>query len=496
MKRTLAAILASLMILPALAACSSGDQPDTKDTTPSTSSPAGDTSAPDTEETTTDRAHTKDNLPSDLNFDGESIRITCRGHENFTWELIAEDNGDVVDSAIYNRNLNVEERLGVKLTVIEGDADQGKYMDAVRATILATSPDYDIIAGAQYKAAQMVLQNCFRNLADEEYLDFDQPWWDADYMENLSVDPKQIYMLAGDLTMTKIAWTAALYFNKGLYEDKFGDPNDLYKTILDGDWTMDKFSELCANAYEDSNGDGVKDTEDIMGLYFDHADQADRITFSMGIRFTERDENGYPKMVFNNERTVGAVDAIYKLFFENPGVSYTEGGPDRFTDGKSLFKSASLYTATTFGQYDIEYGILPWPKLNAEQDAYYSGVQDNIALYMLPITVDDTRADMLGAVLEAMCAENYRTVTRAYYETALKFKYSDGELYSSVVDLIHGSATTDIAYVYSYSLNNVGTLIRNYIIKANNPNFTSIYKKFEKAVNASLDKLNDYFKAS
>lgn len=495
MKRILASVLASLMLLPALAACSSGGQQGTDTTAPATS-PAADTGTTVAEETTTDRAHTKDNLPADLNFNGETVRIACRGQELFTWELIADDNGDVVDSAIYTRNLNVEERLGVKLSVIEGDSDQGKYMDNIRATILATSPDYDIIAGAQYKAAQMVLQNCFRNLADEEYLDFEQPWWDSGYMENLTVDPQQIYMLAGDLTMTKIAWTAALYFNKSLYEDKFGDPNELYNTILKGEWTLDKLSQLCADVYEDRNGDGTKDTEDIMGLYFDHADQADRITFSLGIRFTERGEDGYPTLVFNNERTVGAVDAMYKLFYENPGVSYTEGGPDKFVDGKSLFKSGSLFTATTFGQYDLDYGILPWPKLNAEQDAYYSGVQDNIALYMLPITVDDARADMLCAVLEAMCSENYRIVTRAYYETALKFKYSDGELYSSVVDLIHNSATTDIAYVYSYSLNNIGTLIRNNIIKANNPNFSSLYKKFDKAVNASLATLINYYKAT
>lgn len=494
MKRIIASLLAALMLLPALAACSSGEKPDSPDTASGTQNTAGtsDTEAPDT---TTDRTQIKDNLPADLNYNGETIRIACRGHENFTWELIAEDNGDVVDSAIYNRNLKVEERLGVTLSVIEGDSDQGRYMDSVRQTILAQSPDYDVIAGAQWKAAQMVLQNCFRNLAEEDYLDFEQPWWDSGYMENLSVDPSQVYMLAGDLTLTKIAWTAALYFNKDIYRDKFGDPDELYNTILKGDWTLDMLSELCADVYEDRNGDGAKDVEDIMGLYFNACDQTDRITFSMGVRYSERDENGYPTMIFNNERTIRYVDEIYKLFYENPGVSYTEKGPDKFEDGRALFKSGSLYTATTFGQYDIDYGILPWPKLDAEQEEYYSGVQDNIALYMIPMTADDQRADMICAVLEAMCAENYRTVTRAYYETALKFKYSDGELYSSVVDLIHDSATTDIVYVYSYSLNEIGTLVRN-IIKNKNPNFSSVYKKYEKAVNASLDKLISYFKES
>jgi hypothetical protein len=47
--------------------------------------------------------------------------------------------------------------------------------------------------------------------------------------------------------------------------------------------------------------------------------------------------------------------------------------------------------------------------------------------------------------------------------------------------------------VYSYSLNNIGTLLRT-IVKSNNPNFVSLYQEYDKAVNASLDKLIAYFK--
>lgn len=488
MKRITASLLTALILLPIFSSCSS--EPSGENL------PADTTAAQETvvtSEETTDRSQTKDNLPQDLAFDGEEIRFACRGVELFARELTAEDSGDVVDSAIYNRNLAVEERLGITFNVIQGDSNQAVYMDNVRATILAQVPDYDVIAGAQYKAAQMVLENCFRNLADEKYLDFEQPWWDTDYMENLSVDPNRVYMLAGDLTLSKIDWTSALYFNKSIYLDRFGDPDELYQTILDGKWTLDMLANLCAEAYQDLNGDGAKDEADILGMYLNGSDQTDRITFAMGIRYSERDENGYPKMIFNNERTVRYVETITKLFHENAGTSYKEGGPDHFKSGLSLFTSGSLFTASTFGDSEVDYGILPWPKLDAEQEEYYSGVQDNIALYMIPVTADDSRANMLCAVLEAMCAENYRNVIRAYYETALKFKYSDGELYSSIVDLIHNSATTDIIYVYSYSLNNIGTLLRT-IVKSNNPNFVSLYQKYDKAVNASLDKLIAYFK--
>jgi len=487
--RLCALVLLAALLLPACAQ-NSPNVPDTTAALPAATEPV---TEPVTEETTTSREQAKDNLPENLRFDGETIRITCRGNDSFQWELIAEDTGDVVESAIYDRNLAVEERLGITLNVIPGASKQATYMDNVRATILAGTDDFDIVAGAQYKAAQMVLDNCWRNLKNEKYLDFDQPWWDSVYMENLTVDPAQVYMLAGDLTLTKIDWTACIYFNKGIYRDAFGDPDELYRTVLDGGWTLDMLSSLCSDVYQDLNSDGKKDDGDVMGMWLNDRGHTDRITFAMGVRYSERDENGYPNLIFNNERTVRYVEEILKFFHENKGTSYAQGGPETFKNGGSLFTSSQLLGSKDFRDTDLEYGILPWPKLDADQKEYYSGVMDNIALYMLPATVNDGRAEMLGAVLEAMCAENYRHVIRSYYESALKFKYSDGQLYSNIVDLIHNSATTDIIYVYSYSLNEIGTWMRT-LLSDNNPNFASVYKTSEEAVKASLDKLIAYFK--
>ena len=68
-----------------------------------------------------------------------------------------------------------------------------------------------------------------------------------------------------------------------------------------------------------------------------------------------------------------------------------------------------------------------------------------------------------------------------------------GALYSSVVDLIHNSATTDIVYVYNYALNNVATMLRDMVV-ANDANIASAYAAIETSVNAGLQKIIDYYK--
>ena len=68
-KRTLAALLASLMLVPALAACS--DNTDA----PADTTAAAETTAAETEPREAGRHETKDSLPDNLNFGGKTWSI-------------------------------------------------------------------------------------------------------------------------------------------------------------------------------------------------------------------------------------------------------------------------------------------------------------------------------------------------------------------------------------------------------------------------------------
>ena len=127
MKRTLAILLASLMLLPALAACGEADEP--ADTKPSqtTSADEVDTSIP------------ADELPADLNYKGEKITFISVNAMDYD-----ELTGDAVEDAIYERNKAVEERLGVEIQVIHEETPIDKVVTAVSSGN-TDYPDHDLL---------------------------------------------------------------------------------------------------------------------------------------------------------------------------------------------------------------------------------------------------------------------------------------------------------------------------------------------------------------
>ena len=96
--------------------------------------------------------------------------------------------------------------------------------------------------------------------------------------------------------------------------------------------------------------------------------------------------------------------------------------------------------------------------------------------------------DMAGAVIEALSAESYRQVIPAYYDTALKVKYSRDDYSSQIIDLVRETSYTDFLYAYSASLNGIGVMMRT-LVERNSSDYMSLVEKQTKAVNRALEKL-------
>ncbi|MBR3714657.1 MAG: hypothetical protein IKM18_01980, partial [Clostridia bacterium] len=54
-------------------------------------------------------------------------------------------------------------------------------------------------------------------------------------------------------------------------------------------------------------------------------------------------------------------------------------------------------------------------------------------------------------VLEAMCAESYRSVRPRYYEDALKFKYTTDLDSAEMIDILSENAYMDFALVWAFT---------------------------------------------
>ena len=127
------------------------------------------------EEITADRFSISDNLPSDLNYNGETIRVWGRAVDNVfydtEWEFVEEMNGEVFNDAMYDRELAVEGRLNIN---IEKTLTTTSYQNAYKA-VKAGDDSFDILFANAYDVASHGLEGIYVNLVNFPYIDYDMP---------------------------------------------------------------------------------------------------------------------------------------------------------------------------------------------------------------------------------------------------------------------------------------------------------------------------------
>lgn len=495
--RLISLILAVLMLVPMAASCSD-ETPDSGTPADTTTASVDTTAAAETEPPETGRDAVKDKLPADLKFEGETFRVyvAAEGTNTKFYGVEEEVTGDVVNDTVHARNQAVEERLGITLQH-DGKTDTYKTVaQSMSNLILANDATYDLYMGHQIGIATLVPQKLFQNAYDVRYLDFEQPWWNTHYMDSISLGDKYRFLLAGDYFITCLTNERVTFFNKKLYNDLYGDPDGLYKEVLDGKFTLDRMIELSAGAYSDLNGDGKSDTTDQLGFICNKVlASVDGFVYGSDINFTTRDEEGFVKLSMVSDDAVILLEKLIQLFSQT-GTNTESGGAqnDIFKAGNVLFLgNGTLGTAENLRDMEQDFGFLPHPKLDEEQKEYRTLVHDQAFLGAIPVT--NGRTDLTGAVLEALCSESYRTVLPAWYESALKLKYARDDISSQIIDLLNSTMSTDFVYAYNAALNNIGTYTRDMVSKGN-MNWASHMKKMEPAADKKLQDLINTFKGN
>lgn len=119
-----------------------------------------------------------------------------------------------------------------------------------------------------------------------------------------------------------------------------------------------------------------------------------------------------------------------------------------FRDGKSLFYNGFIGNCTTLRDMEEEYGVIPLPKFDEEQEQYYTQIQGNSDLVGVPVSVPEEDYEFVGTIIEALSAESYRTVRPAIYEAALKTKFLRDTDSEEMLDLVTKNIRIDFGFVY------------------------------------------------
>ncbi|MBQ8640822.1 MAG: hypothetical protein IJ480_01270 [Clostridia bacterium] len=442
---------------------------------------------------------------ADMDFGGEDIRmmVSSREKDSMVSSKVAiqhgeELTGEVVSDAVYNRNILVEEMLNISLVFTEDDQSHETIGTFITQLLTAGDDAYDLIIHELFPLATLSVQNSFLNVMDMPYLDFSQSYWYEDYMSDVSfASEEKRYILAGDYFLDILRTAHALYFNKDRFTDLYGAPEDLYDLVLEGGWTHDVFLEYSEGAYQDVNGDGTRDADDLYG-FSTYAYWGPIIPWVIGadITFLEYKEDGAPYFAMNNERSVKLLEQLNRIFHGEGTYDFVDKFDIAFINGSSLFGGyLRVSHMENFRDMEADLGILPIPKMDEEQENYITSSHDTTNVGVIPITC--SKADTMAAVLEVLSRESAESVIPAYYETSLKTKYVRDDQSAQILDLIRQNISCVFPVAFGNYCGNLALYNAFSIpLAAKSTDFVSNYVKSEATAQAKLDELWETFSSA
>ena len=401
----------------------------------------------------------------DRDYEGADFNMLVR--TEFLYEFGAEESGDVVDDAVYARNRAIEEKYNItlKLTDVAGSFSlRDTFLGVLSNDILSGSGEFDLVASAANYMLPVIPEGYFLDLCDTPFIDLSKPWWSKGYVDNMMID-NSLYLATGSASMNLLENMCVIFFNKQMIEDY--DLDDPYTLVESGDWTFGRMMDAARTVNSDLNGNDKLDSEDRVGLFtYGNMTIAQQVSF--GLPFSERDADGYPRITYMSERMADAFELIKGCLAADEICMY-EGTGDTlkrvaemqsaFQNNNILYMAQVLSSAGVMRSMSTDFGILPMPKLDDEQERYYTCVLENLTVLGIPSSVEDD--ELSGLVLESMAQIGHETVTPTYFGKALGAKYIRDEQSNEMLELIRDSAWFDFAYLNSVSLDNINHLFNN-----------------------------------
>ena len=416
--------------------------------------------------------------------------------EHTSFEFISVDNGEVIDDAVYRRNLEVEENLNIKINpiAIPGYWDsKDAFLSTAKNSIMSGDNAYDMISGYAAYITQMAANNMLTSWTELKNINFDKPWWNRNIVEEMSIGGIMNFV-NGDLSLTALNYLMVLFFNKQLSDD-FGldSPYDIVKA---GAWTFEYMKMYTSTASFDLNGDSKFTNEDMYGYATDSSNLIANYMAVFNEPITVKDADGIPFIsYFERESFIDKFIELYVFIRETPSTWIFDGegtasnsNSKMFEKGNVLIMPEFLGNASLLRDSEVEFGIIPYPKWDEDQDKYYTTSWDAYNLFCIPATVFDN--DFVGTVVENLAAGSRKVVVPAFYEVALKSKYARDVDSAEMIDIIRDGAVYNFGTVVSPASSNCGHVWRS-LVENKNSNIASYISSNKKSYETAFAKYLD-----
>ena len=425
MKKPLILLLCALLMAQTMTACS--DAPAETDADNSSETEAVTETLTEAEQKAMEKEAYYDSLAASVSEPGTEINFISG-----TWEDISADEltGERYNDAMYNLNLEVEERLDVKI-VNDYREDRNTVTTTINGNVLAGDGTYDVISSFAPQIAAMFAASSLLNMSDIPYLQLEEDWWNQSANENLSIAGYN-YTLISSLCHNAQGVAMIILFNKDMCIDYNIDLP--YDYVREGTWTYDKMYEMTQVLPLDSNGDGAMNDMDIMG-YTGQLMDVQGSMIASGVDYFEKDENDVPQFILQSENNINKFEKLFNFFTDKNRVvlidAYNFAGSvtgwdywnTKFQENGTLFMRQYPCNMSVYTEMEQDYGILPMPKYDEAQEEYRCmGSKNHTSGLCVPKVFDADPAD-IGLVLDAMSYLSYVDVEPDYVQSYLEQRY-------------------------------------------------------------------------
>nr|MBQ4318001.1 hypothetical protein [Clostridia bacterium] len=440
--RFIASLLALFTLTSVLASCNS----DTSDNS------TGDTSAHPSETTT--EAVTTDYLSTipktDMNGRDFVIHVVEPGYAGIPNFHEGSETGDIVNDTLYRRDGLVEDQFNITIKTLT-DKSRGTLKTNVNNSVLAGDETYHLILTSMTDGqADLAKSKLLYDLNEIPHLALDEAWWVPNCNEQMNIGGK-LYFAASPMVTTFFATPFAFTFNKNLVKD-YNIP-DLYKTVLDGDWTLDLLRKYATGVAKDLDGNGTMNEKDFYGMAT-HTTALWAFYASSGIApLTINDDYTY-----NNELgSAKSIDVITnlseKLSDRNEVYFYNGSNPshaDMFANGQLIFADHSIAGfMINYRDMDDDWGIIPTPKYDETQEDYYTSLQV-IMPCAAGIPINCSNPEETGLITEMLAYLSDDMLRNAVYDVVLTGRVTRDENSVAMLDKIYADINLDMIYIYRF----------------------------------------------
>ena len=408
------------------------------------------------------------NLPENASDDYVFPALNCNS-ESFTflnvetnWDFYTiivheAQTGEVLDDAIFARNMTVEEKFNVKLK------ERGVLIDEIEAeikkTILAGDTPYDAAYCPAYSQAPiggMITQNLFYDLYDIPGLQLEKPWWNQTINQECAIgSSKKLYFTWCDINIMNLQSPWCVYINEDMMKNLGLDLP--YNLVKEGKWTLDEFHKYAKAGSQLNGQENFKWSPGGTAVfgYTSYEGGTRALLVGSGERFISRDSDGMPYLSIETRRFYDICDKIAEI--TNPPGIYQNANDYAtlyhfeylFRDERTLMSIAEIKASDNFRNMDAAFGIVPIPKYDENQSSYYSSVANPMPVLIVPNTADDIQRT--GVILDAMAYLSTKNIAPVFFDITMSQKRLRNDESIEMLHIIKDSVIYDVGMAYGWS---------------------------------------------